>query len=137
MPLDPTKRHGRYRASGFTLLEILVTLIVLGLAASLVVPVFRAETPPDDDLRAVLTGARETAVRRAQTLVLTVDDRGIWKIAAAHDSTIVASGQFRDGTGDLQIRVNPLGACLNEGGTAAIIVDAVGCSIVPRGSTAR
>jgi prepilin-type N-terminal cleavage/methylation domain-containing protein len=137
MPLDPTKRHGRYRASGFTLLEILVTLIVLGLAASLVVPVFRAETPPDDDLRAVLTGARETAVRRAQTLVLTVDDRGIWKIAAAHDSTTVASGQFRDGTGDLQIRVNPLGACLNEGGTVAVIVDAVGCSIVPRRSTAR
>ena len=136
MPLDPTKRHGRYRASGFTLLEILVTLIVLGLAAALVVPVFRAETPPDDDLRAVLTGARETAVRRAQTLVLSVDHRGAWTIVPARDSTAVASGQFRDGSADLRIRVNPLGACLNEGGTVAITVDAVGCS-VPRRSTVR
>src|SRR5215207_6982995 len=114
MPLDPTKRHGRYRASGFTLLEILVTLIVLGLGAALVVPVFRADAPPDDDLRAVLAGARETAVRRAQTLVLSVDQRGAWRIAAAHDSTTVARGQLRDGTSNLQIRVNPLGACLNE-----------------------
>ena len=137
MPLDPTKRHGRYRASGLTLLEILVTLIVLGLAAALVVPVFRAETLPDDDLRAVLAGARETAVRRAQTLVLSVDQRGTWKIAAAHDTSTVASGQLRDGTGPLQIRVNPLGACLNEGGAVAIAVDAVGCSIVPRRSTTR
>jgi prepilin-type N-terminal cleavage/methylation domain-containing protein len=137
MPLDPTKRHGRYRASGLTLLEILITLIVLGLAAALVVPVFRADTLPDDDLRAVLAGARETAVRRAQTLVLSVNQRGTWKIAAAHDSTTIASGQFGDGTGDLRIRVNPLGACLNESGTVAITVDAVGCSVVPRRSTAR
>ena len=137
MPLDPTKRHGRYRSSGFTLLEILVTLLVLGLSAALVAPLFRADTPPDDDLRAVLTGARETAVRRAQTLVLSVDQRGAWRIAAAHDSTTVAKGQFRDGTSNLQIRVSPLGACLNEGATVAITVDAVGCSAVPRGSSGR
>jgi prepilin-type N-terminal cleavage/methylation domain-containing protein len=137
MPLDPTKRHGRNRTSGFTLLEILVTLIVLGVAATLVAPVFRADAPPDDDLRAVLTGARETAVRRAQTLVLTIDQRGAWKIAAPHDSTTVANGQLGDGTGNLQIRVTPLGACLNEGANAVIAMDAVGCSVVPRRSTAR
>jgi prepilin-type N-terminal cleavage/methylation domain-containing protein len=137
MFLDPTKRHGRNRTSGFTLLEILVTLIVLGVAATLVAPVFRADAPPDDDLSAVLTGARETAVRRAQTLVLTVDQRGAWRIAAAHDSTTVASGQFGDGTSNLQIRVNPLGACLNEGATVVIAVDAVSCSVVPRGNTGR
>ena len=137
MPLDPTKRHGRYRASGFTLLEILVTLIVLGLAAALVAPVFRADPAPDNDLRAVLAGARETAVRRAQTLVLSVDQRGTWRIAAAHDSTTVASGQFRDGTGNLQIRVNPLGACLNEGAMVGITVDAIGCTVAPRGNPGR
>jgi prepilin-type N-terminal cleavage/methylation domain-containing protein len=137
MPLDPTKRHGRNRTSGFTLLEILVTLIVLGVAATLVAPVFRADAPPDDDLRAVLTGARETAVRRAQTLVLTVDQRGAWRISAAHDSTTVANGHLADGTGNLQIRVTPLGACLNEGANAAIPFDAVGCAIAPRGIPAR
>ena len=137
MPFDPTKRHGRYQASGFTLLEILVTLIVLGLAAALVAPVFRADTPPDDDLRAVLAGARETAVRRAQTLVLSVDQRGAWRVAAAHDTTTVASGQFPDGTANLQIRVNPLGACLIGGATVRITIDAVGCSVAPRGSPAR
>jgi prepilin-type N-terminal cleavage/methylation domain-containing protein len=137
MPLEPTKRHGRNRASGFTLLEILVTLLVLGLAAALVVPVFRTDTPPDDDLRAVLAGARETAVRRAQTLVLSVDHRGGWRITAAHDSNTVASGQFRDGTGNLQLRVNPLGACLNEGNTVGILADAVGCTLAPRGNPGR
>ena len=137
MPLDPTKRHGRYRSSGFTLLEILVTLIVLGLAAALVAPAFHADATPDDDLRAVLAGARETAVRRSQTLVLSVDPRGTWKMAAAHDSTTIASGQLGDGTGNLRIRVTPLGACLNEGAITVIPVDAVGCSIAPRGNPGR
>jgi prepilin-type N-terminal cleavage/methylation domain-containing protein len=137
MPLDPTKRHGRNRPSGFTLLEILVTLIVLGVAATLVAPVFRADALPDDDLRAVLAGARETAVRRAQTLVLTVDQRGAWRIAPAHDSTTVASGHLRDGTGDLRIRVTPLGACLNEGANTVISMDAAGCSVLPRRGTSR
>ena len=129
MPPLPTERHGRLRADGFTLLEIAVTLVLLGLAAALVAPVFRTGATPDENLNVVLSTTRETAVRRAQTLVLKVDDRGLWQIVAASESSAVGSGRFTDGTRDLRIRVNPLGACFNEGAPGTIALDALRCTV--------
>jgi prepilin-type N-terminal cleavage/methylation domain-containing protein len=132
MPRLTTKRHGRFRTRGFTLLEIVVTLVLLGLAAALVAPAFRIEPTSEQDIRKVLAGTRETAVRRAQTLVLEVDDRGSWRILASGDTSAIGSGRFTDGTRDLRIRVNPLGACFNEG-ASAIALDAVACAITKAG----
>jgi len=58
------------------LLEIVVTLVLIGLATALVAPTFRRDALPDDGYPAVVSAARELAVRRAQRLVLDVDDRG-------------------------------------------------------------
>lgn len=133
MSLVQSERHGRFRASGFTLLEIVVTLVLLGLAAALVAPAFRAETSPDEGLQSILATTREAAVRRAQTLVLQVDDRGAWRIVPSGDSSAIGSGRFTDGTRDLRIRVNPLGACFNEGASGAVALDAVACAITGTG----
>ena len=129
MPSFPTKRHGRLRTGGFTLLEIVVTLVLLGLATALVAPAFRTSSTPDAGLPSVLAATRETAVRRAQTLVLQVDDRGAWRIVAAGDSSLLSTGRFTDGTRDLRIRVNPLGACFNEGAPGIHGLDAVACAL--------
>jgi prepilin-type N-terminal cleavage/methylation domain-containing protein len=137
MALLPTKRHGRLRAGGFTLLEIVVTLVLLGLAAALVAPAFRTETSPDEGLRSILALTREAAVRRSQTLVLQVDARGSWRIAAAGESASIAGGRFIDGTKDLRIRVNPLGACFNEGKSGTIALDAVACAVTGTGTGGR
>lgn len=129
MPPLRTERHGRLRAGGFTLLEIVVTLVLLGLAAALVSPVFRTGATPDENLNEVLAATRETAVRRAQTLVLQVDAGGWWQIVAPGESPAVGSGRFTDGTGDLRIRVNPLGACFSEGTQGVPGLDAVACAV--------
>jgi prepilin-type N-terminal cleavage/methylation domain-containing protein len=134
MTPNPTQRHERRLSGGFTLLEVLVTLLLLGLSAAIVVPVFRAD-PPDESFGTVLAAVRETAVRRAQTVELTVDTRGGWRLAAG-DSTALASGHLSDGTRQLRIRVTPLGACFNEGpgvggggGSSITTLDALGCSL--------
>ena len=133
MPRLTTKRHGRFRTRGFTLLEIVVTLVLLGLAAALVAPAFRSEPTSEQDIRKVLAGTRETAVRRAQTLVLEVDDRGSWRILASGDTSAIGSGRFTDGTRDLRIRVNPLGACFNEGASSTVGLDAIACAVTKVG----
>lgn len=133
MALLPTKRHGRLRAGGFTLLEIVVVLVLLGLAAALVTPAFQSGPAPDEGLRSVLAATRETAVRRAQTLVLQVDDGGSWRIVAAGDSTALGTGHFTDGTKGLRIRVNPLGACFNEGARSTVGLDAIACAVTESG----
>ena len=137
MALLPKKRHGRLRASGFTLLEIVVTLVLLGLAAALVAPAFRTETSPDEGLRSILALTREAAVRRSQTLVLLVDARGSWRIVASGDSSALGAGRLNDGTKDLRIRVNPLGACFNEGTSSAIALDAIVCTVTGTGTGGR
>ena len=129
MPPRPGKRHGRLPSGGFTLLEVLVTLLLLGLMAAVVAPVVRGPAPPDEGITTVLSAARETAVRRAQTLELRVDDRGAWRLAATGDSTSIASGQFTDGTSQLRVRVNPLGACFNEGPSNRTQLDALACTL--------
>ena len=137
MPLFPTKRHGRLRAGGFTLLEIVVTLVLLGLAAAMVAPAFRTETAPDEGFRSILALTREAAVRRSQTLVLQVDGRGAWRIAADGDSTPIADGRFTDGTKELRIRVNPLGACFNDGAAGTVGLDAIACTVSGPGTGGR
>jgi prepilin-type N-terminal cleavage/methylation domain-containing protein len=133
MALVPSKRHGRFRTRGFTLLEIVVTLVLLSIAAAIVAPAFRTARTPDENLRALLASTRETAVRRAQTVVLHVDDRGAWRIVASGDTAAIGSGRFTDGTRDLRIRVNPLGACFSEGASGAVSLDAVACAITGTG----
>ena len=137
MPLFSTTRRARLGSRvAFTLLEIIVTLVILGLAAALVAPVFRTDAP-DEGLRSVLAATRETAVRRAQTLVLQVDDRGSWRIVGSGDSAMLGTGHFADGTKDLRIRVNPLGACFNEGARSTVTLDAIACAITPTGAGGR
>ncbi|MGH9204866.1 MAG: pilus assembly FimT family protein [Vicinamibacterales bacterium] len=133
----PTNRHAQFRTvNGFTLLEIVVTLVLLGLAATLVAPVFRRDTSPDGDVNAIVASARESAVRRAQTLMLRVDDRGAWRLTPIGDTTSIGAGFLSENATALTLRISPLGACFNEGSApAAQNWDAIACTsrrVAPR-----
>ena len=133
MPQLPT--HGKNRA-GLTLIEVVVVLVVLGLAAALVAPAVRSSAEPDEDLANVLAAARETAVRRAERIYLSVDGRGAWQIRASTDTASIATGRFRDGTAQLRVRVSPLGACFSEG-VGIRGLDAASCTLVPQRNRTR
>lgn len=125
----PTNRHAQFRTvSGFTLLEIVVTLVLLGLAAGLVAPMFRRVASPASDVRAVVASARETAVRRAQTLVLRVDDRGAWRLIPTGDTTSIGAGILSDGGQPLTLVIGPLGTCFNVGSVPVADWDAIACA---------
>ena len=134
MPPLPTTRHARLRArAAFTLLEIVVTLVLLGLAAAIVTPAFRRDQP-DEGLPAILAAAREVAVRRAQTLVLRVDDRGAWRLTTAEDTTSLGSGLLRDRGRARSFRITPLGSCFSEGQAIAPDWDAIACAPIGEGT---
>ena len=125
----PTNRHEQFRtARGFTLLEIVVTLVLLGLAAAMVAPAFRRDTSRDSDIRAVVASAREAAVRRAQTLVLHVDDRGAWRLTPVRDTASIRSGVLPESRETLTLRISPLGACFHEEPSIAPKWDAIACA---------
>lgn len=127
----PTGRHARIRGStGFTLLEIVVTLLIIGIGTALVAPMFRRDSLPDDAFPAVISAARELAVRRAQKLQLEVNDRGVWRLFAAGDTAAVGSGILKEQITASRLSITPLGACFQEGGAASPDWDAIACAPV-------
>jgi prepilin-type N-terminal cleavage/methylation domain-containing protein len=67
--------------SGLTLLEILVVLVILGLALGLAAPSFLpSRHEPLDDAQAAVDAARRAAVRRAEAVVLTFESDGHWVV---------------------------------------------------------
>ena len=124
----PINRHAQLKTvSGFTLLEIVVTLVLLGLAAAMVAPAFQRNTSRDSDVGAIVASAREAAVRRAQTLVLHVDDRGAWRLTPVRDTASISSGVLPQSRKPLTVRISPLGACFHEEPSIAPKWDAISC----------
>ena len=132
----PTGRHARIReSSGFTLLEIVVTLMLIGLGTALVAPMFRRVALPDDAYPAVVSAARELAVRRAQRLVLEVNDSGQWRLFAFGDSTAIGDGVLSERVTASRLNITPLGACFYENNADLRDWDAVACA--PAGGWSR
>ena len=124
------RNWGQTRISGFTLLEIVVTLVLIGLGAALVAPMFRRDALPDDAWPAVVSAARELAVRRAQRLTLDVDNRGQWRLSALGDSTAIGAGVLSERGAASRLSITPLGACFQENGANRRDWDAVACAPV-------
>jgi type II secretory pathway pseudopilin PulG len=99
------------------MIEVLVVLILLGLASTMVAPAFREPTPePRSDLQEVLEAARGLAVRNAATITLSFTSDGRW---TAEQADGLAPADLRGGTlpkssAALRVQVSPLGACSLE-----------------------
>src|SRR5256712_6125455 len=71
--------------SGFTLIEMLVVLILMGLVAVLVVPALFPRHHDQSALNALLVSAREVAARRGEVVYVHIDPTGDWRMeAGAH-----------------------------------------------------
>src|SRR2546427_1867274 len=118
------------RRSGFTLIEILVVLILMGLAAALVAP---ALLPPHHDqsaLSALLGSAREVAARRGEVVYLHIDPTGQWRMEAGANplAGTLATGSVPPFlTASVTLIVSPLGSCAFDVRSAA----AAGAAGVP------
>jgi len=129
---------------GFTLVEILVVLAILGITAAAVVPALARATSEDDVTRAaraleqVAAAARRTALERARADVVTlVPESGRYWVHLS-DGTTIDSGaialdqgtRLRSAVPRPQLRFGPLGTAdgdtlllLGAGGAQALVVD--------------
>lgn len=130
-----------------TLLELLVVLLLLGLAASLVAPVLRLpagrgargdgggdRSLEDQALGRAADAARGLALRRGESLVLAVAADGAWTVrpvvATARDTAPLLAGRAAAGV-PLRVIVSPVGTCVPDptGAAAgpAVVWDAARC----------
>src|SRR5438552_15885256 len=100
--------------SGFTLIEILVVLILMGLVAVLVAPALLPRHHDQSALNALLVSAREVAARRGEVVYLHIDPTGEWRMEAGAEPRQgpLATGRVPSFfTAALTRRVPPLGSC--------------------------
>lgn len=125
------------KARGFTLLELIVVLLLMGVAAGLVIPALlpprSADSSPLSDL---VRSARQTAARRGEMLYVSISASGQWRFdgAASLEEGPLATGALVDyqapgGT----LVVSPIGTCafdVRSGAAAqAIPLDYLTCEV--------
>lgn len=129
---------GRARRAGFTLVEILVVLILMGIAVGLVAPAFlpprRAE---ESALAALIRRAQDIAAARGETVYLGIAASGDWRLDAgsAASAQALASGTLDGYDGPRAILVvSTLGTCgfdvRSSEAARAIPLDPLTCEVV-------
>ena len=100
------------RRPGYTLVEMLVVMVLLAVAAAVVAPslMFRRE----DSLsfsKLVATG-RQAAIRRAEVLRLHIERSGDWELTEDSSSgEILMRGRLSNTWGSADLLFSPLGTC--------------------------
>jgi prepilin-type N-terminal cleavage/methylation domain-containing protein len=125
---------GERRRAGYTLLEMLVVMVLLGLAAAVVLPAL--VTPPHDTtpLRDLIATTQEAAADRGEVLYLRIDAGGAWLIEGANPREgTLEHGRLPEGGAPLTLIVSPLGSCAPDVPSAASgaspALDALGCDL--------
>jgi prepilin-type N-terminal cleavage/methylation domain-containing protein len=133
---DPPQPGVRRRVSGlappgFTLLEIIVVLLLMGVGLSLAVPAVSRRPPEPDPVQRVFDLARRTAVHRAETLQLSIGTDGQWTIDSQNPGeSVVASGRIVSAVHpNVTVRVSALGGCTVEYASAPIVLDPIRCML--------
>jgi len=122
--------------TGFTLIEMLVVLILMGLAAALVAPALIPPRRDASDLGALLGTAREAAARRGEVVYLQIEPTGRWRMEGGANPLegTLATGWIEPFlTVPATLVVSPLGSCAFDVRSAAaaqgVALDRLTCEI--------
>lgn len=102
---------------GFTLVELLVVLVLMGLAFGLVAPALRTPDPPEESALAPLVRAgRAAAIRRGEATLLVVARDGSWRVQAraSDGEPPLATGRVPPPARAFTITFSPLGTCAGD-----------------------
>lgn len=119
----------RRTAVGFTLIEVLVTLAVMTLLASVVLPAVSSRPrPASPELATTIREASRLAVRRSQWLTFRAAQNGGWTLVADVSGQPIAGGLLAERPRQIVlVRLSPLGACLSS--AAATSTPTPGCVV--------
>jgi prepilin-type N-terminal cleavage/methylation domain-containing protein len=127
---------GMRRRRGFTLLEMLIVVVLLGMAAALAAPAILHSRPERPALTRLLPSARDTAARRGETIYLRISRSGDWWMEGASSAAggAIAAGHVSPFPGlPLTIMISPLGSCAfdprNGSGAQPIRLDPLTCQV--------
>jgi prepilin-type N-terminal cleavage/methylation domain-containing protein len=99
-------RASRARRAGVTLVELLVVLMVVGVATTVVVPVLRPAGPAID------ASIDPVTVQRGEALQLTMQSTGAWQVVRSSDpDEVVAQGIGADSSAAV-LAMLPSGSCV-------------------------
>lgn len=123
--------------SGFTLVEVLVVLVLMGLAAALVAPaLFPSRESAPAGVAALVGAARDAAVRRGEVVYLRIGPSGEWRVegAASAAQGDLAGGRLAGFSGPpFTLVVSPLGSCAFDvrsvAAARAIALDPLTCEV--------
>jgi prepilin-type N-terminal cleavage/methylation domain-containing protein len=113
----------------FTLVEILVVLVLLGIAAAIVAPALIPPARPEATIATVLDATRRVAIRRAESVTVRVATTGAWQVtgdASPAAGTLLAGTLGSPIPASVIVHVSPLGICTVDG-PAGAPVDALRC----------
>lgn len=121
-----------------TLVELVVALTLLAIAASLVVPALLTPTTEQGGtgLQSVVSQTRALAIARAQTLELLVAKDGSYSVRTLSPGSILLGGNLGTTANATRILITPLGACLVKAADAAAprLVDSSRCTFTAAGA---
>ncbi|MEO6055408.1 MAG: prepilin-type N-terminal cleavage/methylation domain-containing protein [Gemmatimonadales bacterium] len=131
----------RGAVAGFTLLEVVVVLILLGIASAVVAPSLLVRPSPasaEAMMQALVRNAREAAIRRGEMVRLTVHRSGEWQATAGTPPTreLLMSGRLtRPPVLPADLLFSPLGTCApsiqSDGGAPFGAFDSLTCESPP------
>ncbi len=100
------------RRRGVTLPELLIVLVLLGLASAIVLPLARRSVPraATDDAQLV-ADARRVAIGHAQPVRLRLAATGGWSVTAT-GGAVLAAGTVPPGRPAMDVLIDPLGGCV-------------------------
>ena len=124
---------------GFTLIELVVVLVLMGLAVGLVAPALQPPRVADEPLVApLLRAGRTAAITRGEPTILQVSATGLWRVdgRGGGEETPLASGILSPApSAPFSVNFSPLGTCapdIRSGAAESLPVDLLTCELRPR-----
>ncbi|MEO8575756.1 MAG: type II secretion system protein [Gemmatimonadales bacterium] len=121
------------RSRAFTLIEVIVTLAVIGIALAVVGPALIMPRP-ERGIAEVLTASRRAALRRGESISLRIRENGDWQAVPARASTeSLLSGSVPPlRSGSVEILISAVGVCTVQRGrlSADDAFNPLTCSVV-------
>jgi Tfp pilus assembly protein FimT len=117
------------------MVEVIVVLVLLTLAAAVVAPSLLSSHSESSELTSLVRSAREAAVRRGETVHLRIDQSGAWQVVAGAltGDEILISGRLTNVPADrVNLVFSPLGTCGPTAESVPVLAfDPLTCEVTP------
>lgn len=119
---------------GMTLLELVIALAIMGLAAALAAPMLSRSSTEDTGVVSVVARARRQAIQHAEPLRVRIARDGAWAVQSQQRGVVVDSGSLSTDGMPMDLLIDALGRCTPTGAmTIDTALDPLTCVVTRKG----